>query len=194
MSRRDGRQEPRHSGQIDAPYRRHSSGRSPRRPLLAAATRGTASSAPRRRPRRCCRHQWRPPIDEVFPDAGGHHHASGAHPHPDRLGQGRQEVHQQDVSLPDLRHPALRTGAGQRGELEHAQRLPAQVAPGCRGLAGDETPGRGRSAHGVPVLLWRTSRGTPRDSSLLNGPNYLQPAAHSAGQDRAHAAPPARQA
>ena len=87
----------------------------------------------------------RPPPDEVLPDARGHHHAAGAQPDPDRLGQRRQEIRQpglphpvaqvqgiaaadqQDVGLPDQGDPAFLVDAGQRGELQHAHGLPPQL-------------------------------------------------------------------
>ena len=91
------------------------------------------------------------PLDEVLPDTRGHHHAPGAQPHPDRLAQRRQEVrqpglphpvaqvqgvaaiHQQDVGLSDPGDPAFFVDAGQRGELQHAQGLPTQLAHGASG-------------------------------------------------------------
>ena len=121
-------------------------------------------------PQRAVATGGRLPPDEVLPDAGGHHHAPGAQPHPDRLAQRRQEVrqpglphpvaqvqgvaaiHQQDVCLSDPGDPAFFVDAGQRGELQHAQGLPTQLAHGAAGfLSADETPCPARTALGVPV-------------------------------------------
>src|SRR5262249_33077602 len=42
--------------------------------------------------------------------------------------------------------------AGQRGELEHSEGLPAQLAHGCLGLlSGDERPGPCGACHWMPV-------------------------------------------
>ena len=110
------------------------------------------------------------PVDEVLPDTGGHHHAPGAQPHPDRLAQRRQRDppvrtaassgtgtgrrrHSPAARLsPGPRDPALFTDAGQRGELQHSQGLPTQLAHGAPGfLSADEPPCRARTGHGVPV-------------------------------------------
>jgi hypothetical protein len=81
-------------------------------------------------------------------------------PHPVAQVRRIAAGHQQDVSLPDPRDPPLLADAGQRCQLEDAQRLPAQVAHGWRHLAGDETPGRGWPAHGVAVLRRGDAEGT----------------------------------
>ena len=109
------------------------------------------------------------PADEVLPDTRGHHHAAGAQPHPDGFAQRRQEIcqpglthpvaqvqsvatiHQQDVCLFYPSDPAFFVDAGQRGKLEHAQRLPAQLAHRGRGSPGDETPCSTRTALRVAV-------------------------------------------
>ena len=110
------------------------------------------------------------PADEVLPDPGGHHHAPGAQPHPDRLAQRRQEIrqpglahpvaqvqgvaaiHQQDVCLSDPGDPAVFADAGQRGEFQHAQGFPTQLAHGGSGLvSADEPPCPLRTALGMPV-------------------------------------------
>ena len=110
------------------------------------------------------------PPDEVLPDTGGHHHAPGAQSHPDRLAQRRQEIrqpglphpvaqvqgvaaiHQQDVCLSDPGDPAFFVDAGQRGELQHSQGLPTQLAHGGSGLSSaDEPPCPARTDLGVPV-------------------------------------------
>jgi hypothetical protein len=111
----------------------------------------------------------RSPRDEVLPDVGGHHDAPGAQSHVDRVAQRRQEirqsrlahpvaqiqgiaaVHQQDVGLLDHRHPMVLIDAGQRGELQHSQRLPTQFAHGGPGLSsGDEVPCQaGAALHAV---------------------------------------------
>src|ERR1035438_5765533 len=79
--------------------------------------------------------------------------------HPVAQIHGIAAAHQQDVSLLDHRDPLLFTGAGQRGELEHSQRLPTQFAQGGGSPSGDEAPGhvsspalgvhRGGNAQGV---------------------------------------------
>ncbi len=81
-------------------------------------------------------------------------------PHPVAQVRRIAAGHQQDVSLPDPGDPPLLADAGQRCQLEDAQRLPAQAAHGQRHLAGDETPGRGWPAQGVAVLRRRDAQGT----------------------------------
>ncbi len=104
------------------------------------------------------------PTDKLLPDQGGHHHAPGAQPHVDRVAQRRQEVgqagvphpvgqihrvaaiDQQHVGLLDGRDPMLLFNAGQRGEFQHAQRLPPQFAHGAFGfVAADEPPSHARA-------------------------------------------------
>lgn len=84
-------------------------------------------------------------------DVGPRHHAAGAQANPHDLGsQRRQEIRQtglahpgaeikavatldeQRVRLPDRWDPVVLLEAGQRGELEHAERLPAEAAHGAR--------------------------------------------------------------
>ena len=110
------------------------------------------------------------PPDEILPDTGGQHQAPGAQPHPDRLAQRRQKVrqpglphpvaqvqgvavfHQQDVCLSNPGDPAFFVDAGQRGELQHSQGLPTQLAHGGSGFSSaDETPCPTRIDVGVPV-------------------------------------------
>ena len=110
------------------------------------------------------------PVDEALSDARGHHHAPGAHAHPDRRPQRRQEVgeagrpqpvaqvrgiaafHEQDVRLSDEGNPALLVEARQRGELQHAHRLPTQPNRGGSGLLPADAPPRlARSGAGVAV-------------------------------------------
>ena len=114
------------------------------------------------------------PLDEVVTDPWRHHHASGAHSHPDRVGQRRQEVgqpglphpmtqvgrvatvDQEDVGLADPGHPALRADGGQRRKFEEAQRLPLHRGHATpRRQAGDEASRRDRAAHGVAPLRRR---------------------------------------
>ena len=110
------------------------------------------------------------PRHEIVTDPGGHHHAAGAHPNPDQLGQRRQEVRQsalpqpvaqvrriaaldeQDVRLSDQRDPALRVEARQGGELQHSHGLPAQSDRGSAGLLpADAQPRLARAGQGMPV-------------------------------------------
>ena len=58
---------------------------------------------------------------------------------------------QQDIRFADPGYPAIFTDAGQRGEFEHAQGLPSQLAHGAAGLAGDEPPSAAGAALRVPV-------------------------------------------
>jgi len=108
------------------------------------------------------------PQDHVLPDAGGHHHAPAANTHIDRA-ERREEVsearlahpvaqaqgitapHQQGVSLLDHGDPLLFIDAGQRGEFQHSQGLPTQLAHGGGGSSGDELPCRDRSQARVAV-------------------------------------------
>jgi len=88
----------------------------------------------------------------------GHDDAPGAHSDVDRLAQRRQEVshsrlphpvtqvhhmatpHQQGIGLAERGNPALLLDAGQGGELQHPQRLPAQPAERALGLTADRPP------------------------------------------------------
>ena len=73
-------------------------------------------------------------------------------PHPVAQIQGIATVDQQDVGLVDHGDPLLFIDAGQRGELQHSQRLPTQFTHGGDGLSSaDEPPCRARTGHGVPV-------------------------------------------
>ncbi len=61
-------------------------------------------------------------------------------------------IHQQNVCLSHPADPAFFVDAGQRGELEHAQGLPTQLAHGRSGLlSADEPPCMHRTGHGVTV-------------------------------------------
>ena len=84
-------------------------------------------------------------LDEVRSDPGRHHHASGTHSHPDRVGQRRQQigqpglphpvaqvrrvaaVNQEHVCLPEPGHPSLRPDGGQSSEFEDTKRCPAKT-------------------------------------------------------------------
>ena len=117
-------------------------------------------------------------IYEVGTDPGRHHHAPGAHSHPDRVGQRRQEagqpglvhpvaqvrritaVDQQDVGLPDPGHPALRADRGQRRQLQQAQRLPLQRGHRIpRSDTADEAPHGDRAAPWMSPLRGRDAEG-----------------------------------
>jgi hypothetical protein len=109
------------------------------------------------------------PANEVLADARGHHHASGAQPHPDGLErrqqvrqpglphpmaqvQGVTAVDQQHVGLSDPAQPAFRLEAGKRGQFQHAQGLPTQFGHGASGFSStDETPCSTRTALGMAV-------------------------------------------
>ena len=54
--------------------------------------------------------------------------------------QGIATVHQQDVSLPDHGDPKLFIDAGQCGERQHTQGLPAQFAHGGFGFSSADEP------------------------------------------------------
>ncbi len=109
------------------------------------------------------------PGDERLTDPGGQDHAARAQPDPHGVRQRRQQVgepglahpvgevgrvtavDQQRVRLLDPGHPALAGQAGQRGELEDAERGPPQVAHPGGGPTGEEAPGVPGVAHRVPV-------------------------------------------
>ena len=114
------------------------------------------------------------PLHEVRSDPGRHHHASGTHAHPDRVGQRRQQIGQpglphpvaqvrrvaavdeEHVGLPNPGDPSLRADGGQCGELEDTERRPAQAGQVLPlGLGGDEAPHRCRTAHRVTPLRRR---------------------------------------
>src|SRR4051812_2186305 len=62
-------------------------------------------------------------------------------------------VDQEHVGLPDPGGPALCADGGQRGELQDAERRPAQAGQVLEiGLGGDETPYRQRTARRVTPL------------------------------------------
>ena len=61
-------------------------------------------------------------------------------------------IHQQDICLADPGDSAFFVNAGQRGKLQHAQRLPIQFAHGGFGfVSADEPPCHDRADHGVPI-------------------------------------------
>src|SRR5215203_5625880 len=73
-------------------------------------------------------------------------------PHPVAQIQRVAAVHQQGVTLLDQGNPEFFVDAGQCGELQHSQGLPAQLDHWAAGLlSADEVPCPGRTGHGVPV-------------------------------------------
>lgn len=123
------------------------------------------------------------PANEEVPDVRCHYHTPSTHSHIDCV-ERRQEVckpglphpmaqvegvaarHQQDVRLPDQRHPAVFVDAWQRCKLQHSNGFPAQVYHGILFFPADELPGfdagadpgvsvhRGGDAQGVGVGDW----------------------------------------
>jgi hypothetical protein len=65
--------------------------------------------------------------------------------------QGIAAVHEQHVCLSDAGDPALFVDAGQRGQLQHTQGLPTELAHRGGRSPGDEPPRAAGTALGVPV-------------------------------------------
>ena len=113
-----------------------------------------------------------------FSEDRGYRHAPCAHPNVDRLlPQRRQEVceprlphpvgqiqriatpNQQCVRLLDHRNPSFLTDTGQRGELQHSQRPPAQLAQGALGFSADRLPCHASTA-GEGIYRGRNEKST----------------------------------
>ena len=112
------------------------------------------------------------PLDEQVADPRGHHHAAGAHAHPQGVGQLGQQVgearlvqpvgevgrlaavDEQHVGLAHRRHPAVRADRGERGQLEEP----------------DGAPSRGRSSS-VACGRWRSPATPARTSGGPTGPS-----------------------
>jgi hypothetical protein len=71
---------------------------------------------------------------------------------------------EQDGSLSDHGGPVFFIDGGQRGELQHSQGLPPQLAHGCGGSSAHETPCGAGTGHGVPVR--RGGNGEALESSI----------------------------
>ena len=90
--------------------------------------------------------RW-PPLDEVVPDLGGHHHAPRAEPHPDRLAQRRQQVCQPGLAA------SSGTGRGRPRPRRAGRRPPGPAAPNA--------PRRCWAARSAPARRRTSSPGRP---------------------------------